>query len=466
MKKPSYHLDSRVLPRRLTAGNRGSALVAVLAISLVSSATLIIVLAFAARHRQLLMAKAEDLQRLYLAESGLHRAAAEFHRGASPLYPLLPRSDALAFAHGDTVQLRQFRWGAYTVLGTAAGKARQKTALYALVGKRPSAAFRPALVTDPAAGALTVAGAARIVGDVRTGPEGVRPAPPGERRQRRSKMVEGRVIRSNADGRPDVDREMLHEIYRDLRSRLAAADTLPWLPVTNPADSLTDLAPDGMPRSYRLPPGFLDDVPRHIRGPGILVVPEALKPEKPLRLSRYVSLLCREEIRLDPLLIAEQALFYSPKAITVNGTRQFRGQLFSDTAITVTGAAGLSYPSLLAVCPPRGEGSIRIAAPGEVSGTVLLFAPEPNRSPGGQQSSIIIEKNATVNGLVYSGDLLNLGGAINGIAVTGRLYFYRSPTNYYNWLLDGTIDRSRLSGQFLLPLFFEPENRDFVPLVE
>lgn len=466
MKKRSCHLTRRHFGRFIGAQNRGSALVAVLAISLVLSATLIIVLAFAARHRQLLLVKAEDLQMLYLAESALHRVAVDFHSGKQLRYPLRPRTYPLPLAENDTARVTQFRWGGYTALMAVVGKARRKTTLFALVGKRPSTALQPALMIDPSAGALTVAGDAMIIGDVRTGPEGIRLAPPGERQQRRRQMVAGKIIRSSEDRRPDVDRELLDEIYRDLRSRLAAADTLPWMPLPNETDSLIDLAPGGLPRSYRLPPGFLDSAPPHIRGPGILVVPETLKPEKPLRLSRYVSLLCEGEIRLNPWVIVDQALLYSPGPITVSGTQQFRGQLFSDTAITVTGAAKLSYPSLLTVHPRRGGGSIRIAAPGEVSGTMLLLSPQPSFHPGRQRNKIIIGKGATVNGLVYSGDLLNLSGTINGIAATGRFHFYRSPTDYFNWLLDGTIDRSRLSEQFLIPLFFEPENRDFVPLVE
>ena len=466
MNNAQYHLIIRHRYRCLLAENRGFALVAVLVISLLLSATLVIILAFVARHRKLLLEKAEDLQTLYLAESALHRAAADFYSGERALYSRSPRTYSLLLADRDSARIVQFPWGGYTALLATAGSTPREEMLSALIAKRPSSAFRPAVIVDPAAGPLTLAGNARLTGAVRTGPEGVRAAPPGERRHRQGIPVYGNIVRRQEDGRPGIQRDLVNEIYREFRARLARADTLPWLPTISEADSLIDLAPGGMLRSYRLPPGFFHTGPRHIRGPGILVIEAALTLDKPLRLSHFVSVLCREEIRLDTAVIADQALFYSPRQIIVAGTGQFRGQLFSEEQITVTGASTLAYPSLLMVYGNRDESTIRIAAPAEVSGTVLFTSPEHGINPARQGSGIIIEKGATVNGLVYSGNLLNLGGTINGISVTGRFHFYRSPTDYYNWIRDGTVDRSRLSERFLIPLFLEPENRNFVPLVE
>ncbi|NIT61401.1 MAG: hypothetical protein GWN00_35910, partial [Aliifodinibius sp.] len=60
--------------------------------------------------------------------------------------------------------------------------------------------------------------------------------------------------------------------------------------------------------------------------------------------------------------------------------------------------------------------------------------------------------------------LVTLTGRVNGTVITERFHFYYSPTDYYNWIRDGVVNRRKLNRHFKLPVFFDLEKKHFTPV--
>jgi hypothetical protein len=157
-------------------------------------------------------------------------------------------------------------------------------------------------------------------------------------------------------------------------------------------------------------------------------------------------------------------LFYSPEQITLSNIRQFEGQLFSEEGIVVKDKSKLAYPSLVMAYSANDTGSVKILPGSEVSGTVVFLTRDRSIVPTRQRGKVVVREKAIVNGLVFSDNLTTLHGKVNGSVITDRFHFYYSPTDYYNWIKDGVVNREPLSDQFRLPVFFDLAEKNFTPL--
>jgi hypothetical protein len=202
-----------------------------------------------------------------------------------------------------------------------------------------------------------------------------------------------------------------------------------------------------------------------IKGPATLIVNEPLAINSHITLSNYLKIVCSEDISLQDFGAYKGVIFYSPKQITLSNIRQFEGQLFSEDGILVKDNSRLTYPSLVMAYSADDTASVKILPGSEISGTVVFLTRERSIVPTQQRGKVIVREDAIVNGLVFSDNLTTLHGKVNGMVITDRFHFYYSPTDYYNWIKDGIVNREPLNDQFRLPVFFELTEKKFIPVL-
>jgi hypothetical protein len=83
----------------------------------------------------------------------------------------------------------------------------------------------------------------------------------------------------------------------------------------------------------------------------------------------------------------------------------------------------------------------------------ILYPYEPNLI-NQVQLKVTVDTTAIVRGAIYTKGLTELFGTVHGTVITDQFYFYESPTSYFNWIKDATIDRTQRPDEFILPIGF------------
>ena len=97
---------------------------------------------------------------------------------------------------------------------------------------------------------------------------------------------------------------------------------------------------------------------------------------------------------------------------------------------------------------------LEIASGSFVEGSALLLTDRFTPIPRQLRGKLFIHTGAKLFGLAFSDNLCELSGEVNGTVITERFHFYASPTDDYNRVMDGRIER-RLLKQMELPLLFK-----------
>jgi hypothetical protein len=87
-----------------------------------------------------------------------------------------------------------------------------------------------------------------------------------------------------------------------------------------------------------------------------------------------------------------------------------------------------------------------------VNGTVMLLCSTIGLSTN--KAIISFKSGSRVQGLVYSENFLESDCNVTGTVYTYELFFYKSPTEYRNWLVNTNINNELLDEDFLLPFGF------------
>ncbi|MBL1214647.1 MAG: hypothetical protein HND52_14935 [Ignavibacteriae bacterium] len=153
----------------------------------------------------------------------------------------------------------------------------------------------------------------------------------------------------------------------------------------------------------------------------------------------------------------ENCIIVSKDEVYINKNSSFRNvQFFSKKGITIDGCEFL-YPSIISVNGELNEStrdtSNLIITNSIINGMLLLTSNVIGLDAN--KSKISVDKKSLVHGMIYSENNLELHGTLNGTAYTYNTYYYKKPTEYLNWLVNISIDRSKLDKNFLLPLGFK-----------
>jgi hypothetical protein len=86
--------------------------------------------------------------------------------------------------------------------------------------------------------------------------------------------------------------------------------------------------------------------------------------------------------------------------------------------------------------------------------TGMVVTQASQRSDDFLKTFVDIGKESTITGCLYITGYLSLQGSVHGSVMTHFFLFRSSSTLYENYLVDGVIDRSLLSGYFAsVPVF-------------
>lgn len=436
----------------------GSSLIAVLIVITIISFLVGFVMLGNIIQNRFIQRDIDALQSRYAAEAGL------FHYLADSTLPLIPKTDSLQIQLMDgstftTIKAEPF--GGFLRLTSVAGRGEQRRTIRTLVGERANSLFDRAVVLGDVYSALNLTGNTSIRGDIVTGPLGIRKSP--FKGKKFAGSVDGTISREDEPVLPAFNKALFNE-------EIAYCDGL----LKNPPSEAkimnsgsVNLARIELPEagSTILVTGDLvlsSSKKRSLPNELTIIVTGNLEMKSDIQLGSFSRFVAGKKLTITENVAGKNSLFYAGKELEVEGKGVLSGQFIAGKNILITGESYLEYPSV-AYTPGLEENGIRegrleLSDRAIVEGTLLI--PEPEKIVTGENSRLVVGKEARVRGGIYNTAQTELHGKITGSVMTMQFYFYHSPTSYINWLKDVSIDVGDRPENYVVPIGFS-ENRKF-----
>lgn len=392
----------------------GSTLAYTMTITLVIASMLGGILAVNEHYRQILHGR-------YAEE----RARENLRSGMAWLMSLSPAGEQL-FATNlfeskrDSFYAKTEDWGLLRLVHGVGVMAKQKVSRSCLVGQ-PLPASTSALMLTENRQPLTVSGNTRIMGDAILGRSDVHAGRVGERRYSGDQMVYGKVFQP---GENDVH----------------------VFPLTLPHSLKTIL--------HNLPspiPGVmvLSDIEAEQpwQGNGMVIDQKQSLILENMTLSGKCLIISANEILISQTTSLNHCLLVGRKVVIQDG---FSGriQVFATDTIEVGANVHLQYPSVLGLVKSRVVPALMQMGAGTVLEGEIIFDQGTTTVARNPDDYILINRGATIFGLVKVQHNLDLQGKVNGSVIAGNFLLRTPATVYFNYLLDAVIDPAELSPEF------------------
>ena len=161
-------------------------------------------------------------------------------------------------------------------------------------------------------------------------------------------------------------------------------------------------------------------------------------------------------IIVDNNSILENCILISKSDITIKHKTQLKNvQLFSEGNISLENVNAI-YPSIAGIYVDLSDSSNMnnkiLITDSNFNGTILLIPSLVGFSAN--HSRITIDKKSNIQGLVYCENDLEFLGKLDGTIYTYKMYYYKEPTEYRNWLVELNVNRENLDENFLIPISF------------
>ena len=192
-----------------------------------------------------------------------------------------------------------------------------------------------------------------------------------------------------------------------------------------------------------------------------LIVDGNLSLSGSMNLPDFSEIIVRDSLILSDSLIGNFIQIFAGDYLTIKDDVQLSAQVISGGSIEVYDRAYLTYPSVLYSQKDAFAGgstsAISLNDQAIVDGTIL-FPFEPSLI-NQEQLKVTVDTTALVRGAIYTKGLTELFGSIYGTVITDQFSFYESPTSYFNWIKDATIDLSQRPPGFVIPIGFSDSAR-------
>lgn len=447
-------------------GQKGTAVIYVLMLSVVLSATLSVIWTLLEMQRKLVLSKEHFLRAKFGSEGAIYKYLDKLSHIPVEELQSLSEKTVVFLSATDSAEICAENWGGYLWISARSQVKNQSYGIQTLAGLKPGYQFNPALILSPQSPVLITSGHSRIVGDVRCGMKGVKSGSLNQNNGPEDKMVSGRIYPSYRDHRPLLNRGLVKALLGNFEKELSHGfdflftDLIP--------DSSTIVAP-GVPEytadhCYLIDNSTMNMRPWQISGPLILIASEPLIITAKVKLTNRVQLLSAFPIIIQGEGIFRDVILYSRDQVKFQQVNQFQGQIFSGNSIEINHGVQLDYPSLLLVHNPLSQGSIHLHPGSRVSGCLAYLSHLDSLKNSSDYGSVIIDSSATLHGLSYSDCSTRLAGCVQGTVITDRFDLIYFSTRYINWINDGMVQRNRLSDRFKLPLIFNSKNRLLSPI--
>lgn len=469
--RAASHFGSRercVPGREYIKHEEGAALPAVLVILTVIATLVGTVMAVRLVQFRFIQRDVSRVQAYYAAEAGLHDALTMLEDNLR--WP--PQGDVSCTARAQC-QAHVEPFGGYVRMIVRATVDDQAHRLRALVGQVSPPAFRNAVALGEKGADLTLAGAASVAGDVALhGGKIAHGLLPGVSRggevdgavlDTRTQQAAERAFPTYSAHVPRFSLQRIEGVLQEARDW--PTDLYAGVASQGEENSTTTDSCD-RPRRVHIG-GDLVVTPRdsgHFRSATALYVRGNLTVEGALRFPPGSRLVARDTLRIDGAVHAPESLLYGGRLVRIQQWASGAAQVLSRRKVTVGGNAHLNYPSVLYVDgwlqkaetgpSMRRRGWIRLTDHAHVDGT-LLYPSLPDPTSGAVEEdvgTIVIGNGATLRGALYSAARARVEGIVYGSVLAERLFFYRSPTRYLNWMIGGHIDRGRRPTDYAAPV--------------
>lgn len=447
-------------------GQKGTAVIYVLMLSVVLSATLSVIWTLLEMQRKLLLSKEHYLQAKFGSEGAIYIYLDKLsHIPVEELHSLSEKT-VHYLSTTDSVEICARNWGAYLWISVRSQVKNQSYDIQTLAGITPGYQFNPAVILSPQSPVLITSGHSRIIGDVHCGMKGVKSGSLNQNNGPEDKVVSGRIYPSYHDYRPALNRGWVKALLGNFEKELSHGFDLLFTDIL--PDSSTIVAP-GVPEytadhSYLIDNSTMNMRPWQISGPMVLIASEPLIITARVKITNRVQLLSAFPIIIQGEGIFRDVILYSRDQVQFQQVNQFQGQVFSANSIDVSQGVQLGYPSLLLVHNPLSQGSIHLHPGSRVSGCLAYISHLDSLKTTKDYGSVMIDSSATLHGLSYSDYSTRLAGCVQGTVITDRFDLIHFSTRYINWINDGMVQRNRLSENFKLPLIFDSKNRLLSPI--
>lgn len=408
------------------------------------------------------------LQAYYAAEAGLYEALVRLEQ--NPQWRAQGEGQSCA---ETTCWLWAEAYGGFVHLIAEGTVGNQSERLHALAAQEPVPLFESAVALGDEQANLTLAGTTQIIGPVA--------------------LDQGRVTEGTLQGQSftgQFEDEVLGELSwvayeADLpRETMQKQRALLQQP---PGDAITieevrgENGTGGLQASEEDPQGdrpsvyvegdlviteedhLLEEVP--IR----LLVAGNLRVEGPLHLPPGTQMMARDTLWVTGAVRGPQSLLVADRVVVVEGWSGGATQVLATREVAVQEGVHLEYPSLLYVegwmddsgemqdryGGPARNGWIEMQSGAWIDGMAVYPSPKNAAAFEADVGTIVLREGATVRGALYSAARAELSGTVHGSVLTKTFYFYRSPTNYVNWIDGGTVDVTRRPSGFCTPIGFD-----------
>ena len=443
----------------------GSAIITVLIIAVIITATLMILLSFSVQHSRVLTYKGDFLKARYTAENGIQQFIASARANDSREWLNASNSYSFAFDPGDTAHVKVTPWGSFLHIASEARKRSQEFGTENYLALAPTTPFNNALLLNPQYYSLVVTGNTRLIGDVVVGRSGVKQESLSGRPYTGNRPVYGRIMRSPVDYRPIIREDFVEALFEDFREDAKASTAVKLAMLASDTTNRIELGgPNDAAQIVDIDNGLPQDRRWEIIGPGTLIADSPLLLQGAISFRNHVKILSSHPITIGSNVEMDQTIVYSTKQVTIDGTTGISGQFYSEWVIELKGEAKVEYPSVALVYAKELENGIDLYNRTEFNGSVIALRQVQDGANSPVAGLVWVAPEATVNGLLFGDNTVTLEGTVNGTIIADRFHFYYSPTNFYNWINGGRVDRTRLRDNFKLPLFFRLPNAQLSPL--
>ncbi|MCK5126282.1 MAG: hypothetical protein KAR42_08490 [candidate division Zixibacteria bacterium] len=169
-----------------------------------------------------------------------------------------------------------------------------------------------------------------------------------------------------------------------------------------------------------------------------------------------VEIISEKFIRISDSSVYSGGILFAEDSILIKDNSYFSAQAITQHVLNITDLCEIAYPSLLLAdnnsLSDRGDYSIRISTSIPVNANILYISSDTLRQRDNEV--LKIDSNATVIGVVYSSDYIDLHGNVDGSVIANNFKFEIPPTTYINWLKDVRINRYALDYTPILPITY------------
>lgn len=450
--------------KRVHNKNKGSALVLALVIVTVITIICSTILMGAFLQLKFIRNNIHKLQAFYLAEAGIYKTIwyLSGNEGRDPFWRT--ENETMELFSNQTANVSVKEWGGFLKIVSTADYKNLTKSVRVLVGEIPPAPFQQAIHIGGAGYPLVVTGKNRIIGDVTVGLKGVEKGWIKGQGFEGEKPVQGKISRKQTPKMPLFNAGLFlraFEKYQNILKNPSGYQLFDTSSVIN-----AELLSQSKENRIHIHGNVEINQPVFANGSQEAMMISCtgnMTVQGHIRIGGPIELVAGGKIQVRDQALLKNCILYADEGIEITDQCQIEGQLLSPGDIILRDQVTLDYPSVI-YCSGRLHentlrGQIALQNMAVVKGTVILNPKIENLRDKRDETSVYVGKNSKLIGVIYSNHYTVLDGTVYGNVSTKEFFLYVSPTTYLNWLRDATVDRSKLPGIFLMPLFFSERPR-------